>query len=58
MKLYETLNTPHGHILVCFVLILLGYAAAMGHLPKAEDIVVGAFGALLGALRGPGKGDV
>jgi hypothetical protein len=52
LKLYESLDTPHGHIAVCFALILVGVAMSSLQIPKAEDIIVGSFGALLGALRG------
>ena len=58
VSFYETLEHERGHILLLFVLILAGWTAAALQLPKAEDIVVGAFGALLGALKGHGNGKV
>ena len=52
---YESLNTEQGHMATCFMLLLIGYTAAIFQLPKAEDIIVGSFGALLATLRGSGS---
>lgn len=42
MKLAAMLETEGGRILAAFALLLIGFSAALGHLPKAEDIIVSA----------------
>jgi hypothetical protein len=51
----DTLDTPGGHVLLLTGLLLLGIAMVWLKLPKGDDILVGVFGALLGALRGTQK---
>ncbi len=50
--LFEQLDTPGGHIAVCFALILTGAALWAWHVPKSEDLIVGSTGVLFAAMRG------
>lgn len=50
--LLDSLDTPGGHIGVLILLVLLGVALSTFHIAKGEDILVGAFAALLAMLRG------
>lgn len=47
MKLYESLDSTHGHILVLLVLVMLGMAACFYKIPKGEEMLSLSFGALL-----------
>jgi hypothetical protein len=51
----EALDTQGGHIVVCVGLILLGSGLFRAGITKAEDIILGAFGAVLLAMKGNGK---
>lgn len=51
----DSLDTPGGHILVCFVLILTGTGMWFFHVPKAEDLIVGASAVIFAAMRGATK---
>jgi hypothetical protein len=55
-RFLDDLDTPGGHILVCLLLICLGAALVKAHIPKSEDIIVGALGVLFGSMRGRGGG--
>jgi hypothetical protein len=45
-SLIAWLDTPAGHILVCFALLVIGAVFALAGLPKAEDIIVISLGIL------------
>jgi hypothetical protein len=49
--LLEALDTPGGHLALLVLLMLIGIAMEVAKLPKAEDVLVGSFGALLMGLR-------
>lgn len=51
-KWLDTLDSNGGHLALLLFLILLGMSAFKLGIPKAEDIMMGAFGALLMALKG------
>lgn len=53
--LLDSLDTPGGHIWLLFLLVMVGVGLAWLKVPKGEDILIGSFGALLGALRGATK---
>ena len=48
------LDTPGGHIVVCFGLIVLGALLFKLGIPKTDDLIVGATGVLFGSMRGRG----
>lgn len=48
----DSFDTPGGHILMLLMLIGVGILMVALHLAKGEDILIGAFGALLALLRG------
>lgn len=48
----DSLDTPGGHIAVLVGLVVLGVTLVACHVVKGEDILVGAFAALLAMLRG------
>lgn len=50
--LLNSLDTPGGHVLLLLVLVGVGIGMSATQLPKAEDILIGSFGALLAMLRG------
>lgn len=50
----SSLDTPGGHIVVCLALMILGAAFIKAHVPKGEDVIVGAVGVLYGSMRGRG----
>jgi hypothetical protein len=50
----DALNTQGGHIVFLFALMMMGVIAYRNGYPKADDIVLGAFTALLAGLR-PGQ---
>lgn len=47
----DALDSSGGHIALLLVLMLIGAGLVLIGIPKGEDVLVGAFGALLGALR-------
>ena len=51
----DSLDSNGGHIAVLVFLMLLGAIAFRNGFPKAEDVVMGAFGALLLALKESGS---
>lgn len=51
-KFLDTIDSSGGHLFLLFLLILLGMGSYLLSIPKAEDIMMGAFGALLMALKG------
>jgi hypothetical protein len=51
-ELLDTLNTPGGHILILLMLVVGMTAATAFGVPKADDMCVGSFGALLAILSG------
>lgn len=53
--MFERLDTPGGHIAVCFILILTGAGLYLLHIPKAEDLIVGGGAVIFAAMRGTGK---
>ena len=52
MKILGRLDSPGGHIAVCVALILIGMAAAVAKVPKVEDVVIFALGALGRSMLG------
>lgn len=42
----NALDSNGGHILVCVLLLLLGAAFYLGHVPKSEDVIVFSLGVL------------
>lgn len=50
-RLLDTLDSSGGHVLLLFALMLVGVAMITAGLDKGEDVLVGAFGALLLALK-------
>ena len=48
----DSLDTSGGHIFVLGCLVLLAVMMQQSHAPKADDILLGGFGALLAVLRG------
>lgn len=42
MRLAQILESEGGRIIAAFALLLIGFLASVGHLPKAEDIIVSA----------------
>ncbi len=51
----DTLDTPGGHIFLLACMVLLAVMMQQSKVPKAEDILIGSFGALLAVLRGVQK---
>lgn len=51
-ELLDSLDTPGGHIAVMVLLVLLGVSLVYFNIAKGEDVLVGAFAALLAMLRG------
>jgi hypothetical protein len=51
-KFLDTIDSSGGHLALLTGLILLGMGSYLLSIPKAEDIMMGAFGALLMALKG------
>lgn len=51
MKWYQIFETTSGHILVLFLLVLVGWFGATHGMSKGEDITLGAFTALLALLK-------
>jgi hypothetical protein len=49
-----TMDTPGGHILVCLAVIFIGAAFYFFKVPKGEDLIMMASGALFMAVRGKG----
>lgn len=47
----KELNAPHGHIIVCLILILLGAGFIKLGIPKGEDMIIGSTGVLFMAMR-------
>ncbi|HYE86362.1 MAG TPA: hypothetical protein VEA16_08400 [Vicinamibacterales bacterium] len=48
----DSLDTPGGHIAVLVFLVVLGVGLVQFDIAKGEDVLVGAFAALLAMLRG------
>jgi hypothetical protein len=49
-----TLDTPGGHMMLCLFVLFLGAGFCLAKVPKGEDLILMAAGALFGALRGKG----
>lgn len=47
----DSVDTPGGHLVLLMLLMAAGVGMESLKLPKGEDVLVGAFGALLMALR-------
>lgn len=47
----DTLDSSGGHIALLFMLLIVGIAMLQFHIDKGEDVMMGAFGALLLALK-------
>lgn len=50
-QLLDTLDSSGGHLALLLVLMLIGVGMVHLGIEKGEDVMIGAFGALLGALR-------
>lgn len=50
-RLLDTLDTSGGHIFVLAMLLLVGVVMTQWDITKGEDVMMGAFGALLLALK-------
>ena len=50
-RFLDSFDSSGGHIILLLVLMLIGAAIHQAGIAKGEDIMIGAFGALLGALR-------
>ena len=48
------IDTPGGHILICLLLIGIAAGMWMCHVPKSDDLMVGAMSVLFGSMRGRG----
>lgn len=53
--LLDSFGSDGGIIAVLYSLILLGMIGTIVSIPKSEDIIVGAFGALLGVTKSGGS---
>jgi hypothetical protein len=51
----DSLDSDGGHIIVLLALIVIGAVAFRHGFPKAEDVIMGAFGALLLMLKAAGS---
>jgi hypothetical protein len=51
----EVLATPGGHLIMLNGAVLLGGLLCLFHVPKAEDMMLGAFMAWLALLRNESK---
>ncbi len=49
-----SIDTPGGHSIICLLVILIGAAFCLLKIPKGEDLILMASGALFAALRGKG----
>jgi hypothetical protein len=54
MNVLNSLDTPAGHIIVCFTLILIGAIFVKLSIPKAEDLIIFALGTLGRSMLGDG----
>lgn len=50
-RFLDTLDSSGGHIALLFVLLLVGVAMVQFGLAKGEDVMMGAFGALMLSLK-------
>lgn len=50
-RLLDTLDTSGGHIFILAMLLLVGVSMTQLSIAKGEDVMMGAFGALLLALK-------
>lgn len=50
-RFLDSFDSSGGHIVLLLVLLLIGAALHRTGIAKGEDVMIGAFGALLGALR-------
>lgn len=50
---FQIFDSPGGHIVLVILLFYTGIWMTFFKIPKAEDIIVGSFGALLTMVRGP-----
>ncbi len=50
-RLLDSLDTSGGHIFIMLLLLLIGIAMNKSGMPKGDEIVIGAFSALLMALK-------
>ena len=48
------IDTPGGHILICLILIAIAAGLWALHVPKSDDLMVGAMSVLFGSMRGRG----
>ena len=53
--LLDSFDSDGGHIVVLVGLIIAGFVASHAGMSKGDDILVGAFGALLGLLKMAGS---
>jgi hypothetical protein len=51
----DSLDSDGGHLALMVFLMIVGVVAFRHGYPKADDVIIGAFGALLGALKGVGS---
>lgn len=51
----DSLDTTGGHVFVLLLLMSIGVGMHLGSIPKGEDVIIAALGALLGALKGMGR---
>ena len=49
-----SIDTPGGHSVICLLVILIGASFCLLKVPKGEDLILMASGALFAALRGKG----
>lgn len=47
----DGLDTPGGHMLVCFLVILLGASFHALSIPKSDDLIIGGSSVLFMAMR-------
>ena len=54
MRAFDMLDRPAGHIVVCLALIVMGATFSKLGIPKAEDLIIFALGALGRSMLGDG----
>ena len=50
-RMLDTLDTSGGHIALLFVLLIVGVGMMVWHVPKGEDVMAAALGAILLSLK-------